>query len=112
MPAGHESLRALIVQGGATPVIEHGMLIGEVRGLEVCRVVDRRFHRVAQVEVGIGQHDREAFQLCTVTFPTIEALRKVVPPLAPHRQEGAAPHPGTDLVGSGHCVQDSSTSLH
>ena len=36
----HESLRALIVAGGAIPVEEHGVLVGEVHGLEVCRVTD------------------------------------------------------------------------
>jgi hypothetical protein len=91
-PAGHESLLALIVQGGATPVIEHGMLIGEVRGLEVCRVVDDVTTGAARLEVGIGQHDREAFQMMHGDIPTVEALRQVVAAVAPHRQVGAPPH--------------------
>ncbi|HEX2785562.1 MAG TPA: hypothetical protein VHN36_18415 [Ilumatobacteraceae bacterium] len=92
-PIGHESFVALIVQGGATPVIEHGMLIGEVRGLEVCRVVDDEISGEARLEVGVGQHDREAFQMMHGDIPTVDALSKVVAAVAPHRQVGAPPHP-------------------
>ncbi len=93
VPLAHESFAALIVQGGATPVIEHGMLIGEVRGLEVCRVVDDESSGEARLEVGVGQHDREAFQMMHGDIPTAQALGKVVAAVAPHRQVGAPPHP-------------------
>jgi len=92
-PAGHESFATLIIQGGATPVIEHGMLIGEVRGLEVCRVVDDESSGEARLEVGVGQHDREAFQMMHGDIPTVDALARVVAAVAPHRQVGAPPHP-------------------
>ena len=39
-PAKHLMLRELIVAGGADPIAENGVLAGEVRGPEVCRVVD------------------------------------------------------------------------
>ena len=39
---------------GAKPVVEHGVLRGEVLGLEVARVVDGR------LEIGVGRHDRAA----------------------------------------------------
>ena len=40
VPAEHLALRELIAAGGADPIEEHGVLAGEVRGLEVCRAVD------------------------------------------------------------------------
>jgi hypothetical protein len=92
-PPGHEQFRALIISGGATPTVEHGVLVGEVRGLEVCRVVTDQFTGDARLEVGIGQHDREAFQMLHGDVPTVEALAKVVATVAPHRQHGADPHP-------------------
>ncbi len=37
----HLDLIATIAEAGATPSVEHGVVVGEVRGLEVCRVVDQ-----------------------------------------------------------------------
>ncbi|HEY0519521.1 MAG TPA: hypothetical protein VGC84_08510 [Ilumatobacteraceae bacterium] len=93
LPSEDHDLRALIVAGGAVPTVESGVLVGEVRGLEVCRVVNDAQTGVARLEVGIGQHDREAFQMLHGDVPTVEALAKVVATVAPHRQPNAAPHP-------------------
>jgi hypothetical protein len=94
VPEEHERFRALIRDGGATPVAEQGVLIGEVRGLEVCRVVDDAVTGAARLEVGIGQHDREAFQMLHGDSPDGGGARpRVVAAVAPHRQNGAAPHP-------------------
>lgn len=90
--AAHEHLRALIVAGGAIPVVEHGVLFGEVHGLEVCRVVDGP-DGVARLEVGVGAHDREAFALVHGDVPTVDALADVVTAVAAHRTPGAEPHP-------------------
>ena len=92
-PQEHDGFRDLIARGGATPVVEHGVLIGEVRGLEVCRVVSDALSGDVRLEVGIGQHDREAFQMLHGDVPTVEALAKVVAAVEPHRRRGAAPHP-------------------
>jgi hypothetical protein len=92
-PAEHKQFRDLITSGGATPTVEHGVLVGEVRGLEVCRVVTDHYTGAARLEVGIGQHDREAFQMLHGDVPTVEALAKVVAAVAPHRQHGADQHP-------------------
>ena len=92
-PPEHEEFRALITEGGATPAIDHGVLVGEVRGLEVCRVVTDPATGDTRLEVGIGQHDREAFQMLHGNVPTVEALSRVVAAVEPHRQHGAAPHP-------------------
>jgi hypothetical protein len=93
VPIDHEQFRALITEGGATPAIDHGVLVGEVRGLEVCRVVTDAITGDARLEVGIGQHDREAFQMLHGNIPTVDALAKVVAAVEPHRRPGADPHP-------------------
>ena len=92
-PVEHEQFRDLIIQGGAIPAVEQGVLVGEVRGLEVCRVVIDQHTGVARLEVGLGQHDREAFQMMHGDVPTVEALAKVVGAVEPHRRDGADPHP-------------------
>lgn len=93
VPGEHLALGADIVAGGADAVIEHGVLSGEVGGLEVCRVVTDAGSGVVRLEVGIGAHDREAFQLLHGDRPTVEALADVVAAVAPHRLPGAAGHP-------------------
>ena len=90
---------AEIVAGGAVPVSEHGVLAGEVAGLEVCRVVDDPFTGAVRLEVGVGAHDRETFQLLHGDRPTIEALTDVVQFVARHRS-GAVPHPLKQLGAS------------
>ena len=83
----------MIEAAGAVPVIEHGLLAGEVAGLEVCRVVVDPGTGQARLEVGVGAHDREAFQLVHGDVPTVEALSSVVAAVAEHRRPGAPPHP-------------------
>ena len=77
VPTAHRIFAAEIVAGGAEPVVEHGVLGGEVAGLEVCRVVDVDTGAV-RLEVGIGAHDRETFQMLHGDRPTVEALADVV----------------------------------
>lgn len=91
-PAHHLSQRELIAAGGATPVVEHGVVAGEVRGLEVCRVVDGDDGH-ARLEIGVGVHDREAFQMLHGHEPTAESLQRVVDAVTAHRRPGAARHP-------------------
>ena len=74
----HLALVDAIVAGGAVPVIEHGVVTGEVRGLEVCRVVDDVHTGAVRLEVGVGAHDREAFAIVHGDVPTVEALSGVV----------------------------------
>ncbi|HSB86005.1 MAG TPA: hypothetical protein VLD86_06850 [Ilumatobacteraceae bacterium] len=93
LPVDHARFVPLIRDGGATPVVEHGVLTGDVRGLEVCRVVTDAYTGVTRLEVGIGQHDREAFRMLHGDVPSADALAAVVAKVAPHRQHGADPHP-------------------
>lgn len=122
-PADHLALIPLIEAAGAVPAVEHGVVTGEVRGLEVCRVVDHptvgRFAELSDVvppsarpapddldaavrrreeagvvlEVGVGPNDREAFQLLHGDIPTPEALAAVVESVATHRSLDAPQHP-------------------
>ena len=111
-PSEHLELIAVIHEAGATPNVEHAVVFGEVRGLEVCRVVDQptmghiaeldvdtaafaasgAFDGV-QLEVGVGVNDREAFRLLHGDIPTPEALAVVVDAVARHRSAQAPQHP-------------------
>lgn len=87
------AFRSLIERVGATPVVEHGVLVGEVAGLEVCRAVRDDHLGVVRLDVGVGAHDREAFQLMHGDVPTEQSLARVVATVAEHRRPGAPPHP-------------------
>lgn len=97
-PSHHHEFRALIIDGGADPVVEHGVLMGEVRGLEVCRVVDDAATGATRLEVGVGAHDREAFQMLHGDVPAIDSLARVVESVAQHRRTGARQHPLNTLA--------------
>jgi hypothetical protein len=99
VPSTHLAFAADIVAGGAVPVEEHGVLAGEVAGLEVCRVVDDPHSGAVRLDVGVGAHDRETFQLLHGDRPTVEALTDVVQFVARHRS-GEAPHPLKQLASS------------
>jgi hypothetical protein len=91
-------LTADILAAGADVAIEHGVLAGEVRGLEVCRAVLDPYLDVVRLEVGVGAHDREAFQMLHGNRPTIDALKTIVDVVRSHRQPGATPHPLNRLM--------------
>jgi hypothetical protein len=75
-----------IARGGADPVVEHGRLIGEVAGLEVCRVeLGADGPRLA---IGVGRFDREAHELIQG-----DTLADVVRRVRAHRVESDEPHP-------------------
>lgn len=93
VPAHHDRFRDLIREAGAEPQVEHGVLFGDVRGLEVCRVVDDPHLGTTRLEVGVGAHDREAFQMMHGDVPTAESLRRVVDVVKQHRRPGAPRHP-------------------
>jgi hypothetical protein len=81
----------LLAGAGTDIVIEHGVVMGEVAGLEVARIVVGA--EGAHVEVGVGRHDREAFSLVHGDVPTAEALASVVESVRSHRRGGAPMHP-------------------
>ncbi|MEI7548073.1 MAG: hypothetical protein WCK21_08450 [Actinomycetota bacterium] len=93
LAAEHQQFSAVISAAGAAPVVEHGVLAGEVLGLEVCRVVADPDSGEVRLEVGIGAHDREVFQMLHGNRPTPEALADVVRSVAARRSPGSPRHP-------------------
>jgi len=85
-----------ITTAGADLTREHGVLAGEVCGLEVCRVVHDELGE-SRLEIGVGAHDREIFQLLHGRTATIESLRKVVHEVTSKRVANAVPHPLNQL---------------
>jgi hypothetical protein len=89
----HVAMMELISSSGADALIEHGVVVGEVRGLEMCRVVDDNYSGEARLEVGMGVNDREAFLMVHGELPKEEALRNVIEAVAVHREPDAMVHP-------------------
>jgi len=89
-------LRSLIERAGATPVVEHGRLLAEVRGLEVARVEGEG------LAIGVGKHDREAHREVHGAEQTDEQafaqLFEVVRIVADHRVDGGAGHAAFHLA--------------
>ena len=114
-PIGLDGFVELIRRAGADPVVEHGVLSGEVYGLEVCRVVfgdadgdrggdgDRDADDdgdrggvgagpgLPHLEVGVGAADREMFRVM-YGDPTAEQIVELVHRVSAHRRPGAEPH--------------------
>ena len=94
-----EMFAEFIKSAGADVVREHGVISGEVCGLEVCRVVratdsgDLGGAGESELEIGVGAHDRETFKLLHGRTATIESLRKVIAEVAARRAVGAQVHP-------------------
>ena len=93
VPQSHEQFAAIIGESGADIVREHGVLSGEVMGLEVCRVVVDENDNTPRLEIGVGAHDRETFQMLHGKVATLESLVKVVNIVRGHRQSGSEHHP-------------------
>ena len=94
VPGHHLKFAEMIEQAGATVVSEYGVLAGEVMGLEVCRVVeDPQSKSGARLEIGVGIHDRELFQMVNGNSPTVESLAKVVQTVSRYRLESAMTSP-------------------
>jgi hypothetical protein len=109
----HLALSDVIEDAGATALVEHAVVVGEVRGLEVCRVVDQptvgHFAELGDfdipapvgpqsadgvlLEVGVGANDREAFRMLHGDIPTVEALAAVVDSVLAHRSPDSPQHP-------------------
>ena len=87
-----EEFALLLADAGADVVREHGVVAGEVLGLEVARVVVDD-DGAAALEVGVGRHDREAFQMIHGDLPTRDALALVIDAVRENRRAGAEAHP-------------------
>jgi hypothetical protein len=86
--AQFDQLRA----AGLDVIVEHGIVRGEIAGLEVAVVVVDE-DGTARIEVGVGRNDREAFGLLHGDLAPAEAMGKVADTVRGHRRPGAPPHP-------------------
>ena len=99
-----EMFADFIKSAGAEVVREHGVISGEVCGLEVCRVVRATSAgeidgtSESELEIGVGAHDRETFKLLHGRTATVESLRKVIAEVAARRAVGAQVHPLNQLA--------------
>ena len=99
-----EMFADFIKSAGADVVREHGVISGEVCGLEVCRVVRATSASnldgagESELEIGVGAHDRETFKLLHGRTATVESLRKVIAEVAARRAVGAQVHPLNQLA--------------
>ncbi len=92
------ALIAELEAAGLEITVEHGVVAGEVLGLEVARVVVRD-DGSAHIEAGVGRNDREAFALLNGDLPTQQALRAVADTVQAQRRRGANVHPLNRLAG-------------
>lgn len=92
-PPAALDLISMLAEAEVEIVIEHGVVRGEVLGLEVARIVAGDDDGQARIEVGVGRHDREAFAMIHGDVPTPQALASVVDSVRIHRRAGASPHP-------------------
>ncbi|HTN81945.1 MAG TPA: hypothetical protein VMK16_19910 [Acidimicrobiales bacterium] len=92
IPEAVADLVHLIVDAGADPVVEHGVLTGEVAGLEVLRAIVDPVTGEPRLDVGLSTHDRDANQLVFGNVPPVSAIVDVVESVRVHRTSDAAPH--------------------
>ncbi|MEY2477851.1 MAG: hypothetical protein QOG87_3166 [Actinomycetota bacterium] len=96
LPPELEPYVEVVRAAGADPVVEHGVLIGEVLGLEVVRIVADETG--IDVQVGVGKHDREAQRLVHGDRSPIDALADAVASVRERRTPGAPAHPANQLA--------------
>lgn len=98
-----EAFGPAIERAGAEVVIEGGLVLAEVRGLEVARVVAAEpipgvdEQPPLRLEVGVGKHDREAHQMVGAHDPA-ERLFDVVRTVLEHRVPGGEGHAAYHLA--------------
>lgn len=87
----------LLVRHGAEPVVEHGVLRGDVLGLEVARLVPEDADGWT-LGVGVGDHDREARAIMRPDQDAGVALDQVVEAVKVRRRPHARRHPANLLA--------------
>jgi hypothetical protein len=97
-PAAAWSVAGELEAAGLEVVAEHGVVRGEVEGLEVAVV--RVDDDGARIEVGVGRHDREAFAMVHGDLAPADAIRTAADAVRAHRRPGAEPHPLNRLAAS------------
>ncbi|MCB0978639.1 MAG: hypothetical protein KDB02_14400 [Acidimicrobiales bacterium] len=96
--ADAELYRPIIVDAGLEPVVEGGFLLGELRGLEVARVVTDETTGRARLDSGVGRFDREAGAMMRAGMAEVESLAAVIDIVEPLRRGDVDRHPMNQLV--------------
>lgn len=97
--AAARELIGMLIDAGVDVTVEHGEIRGEIRGLEIARVVNT--DDGARLEVGVGRHDREAFTMVHGNLPTADALQSVINSVDAVRRVEAEAHPLRHLAPEG-----------
>lgn len=92
-----ELYRPVLAKAGLEPVVEGGVLTGELLGLEVARVVADP-DGAAHIEAGVGRFDREAGAMMFAELGETDAVARAVDIVARYRVAGAERHPLNQLV--------------
>ncbi|MDQ6614549.1 MAG: hypothetical protein M3083_07340 [Actinomycetota bacterium] len=95
LPGEAASFADVLRGAGVEPVVEFGLLTGEVLGLEVARVVVDRDG--ARLEVGVGSQDRQAHRDLEPNRPAEEQLAEVVAMIRRFRTPGGSAHLANSL---------------
>jgi hypothetical protein len=90
-PTGALDLVPELAAAGAEVVVEHGVVSGEVLGLEIARVVAGEDG--LRIEAGVGRHDREAYAMLHGEIPTAQALANVIGAVREARRADRPDHP-------------------
>jgi hypothetical protein len=89
--AGPVSVVALLERHGCTVLVEGGVVVGEVLGLEVARMVQ------GELMVGVGRHDREARRMTRPGEDADDALDEAIAAVRRWRRPGVARHPANTM---------------
>ena len=92
-----ELYRPVLANAGLEVVVERGQLIGEVRGLEVARVV-LNAEGAARVDAGVGRFDQAASSMMFADLSETDAVIRAADIVRGYRRPGASPHPLNQLV--------------
>ncbi len=96
VPPEVAALTTMLEDAGVEPVVEHGVLLGEVLGLEVVRVVTEEFG--PRLEVGVGRFDRDLQRLVHPDRAPQEALVSAAAVVRRLRRAGAPSHQANQLA--------------
>ena len=95
-PALRPDLAELLAIDDVVVTVEHGIIRGECRGLEVARISGEGHEQ--RLDVGVGAYDQGAFAVMNPDLTPTESLGVVVERVLEHRRRGAPPHPINRLV--------------
>ncbi len=92
LPQDALAMAETLAGAGCDVVVEHGVMVGEILGLEVARVVID-WTGTPAIRVGVGLYDQEAHELMNASTTVEQRLAAVVDEVRSFRRAGAQPHP-------------------